>query len=158
MAEPGFLKNRKMAEPMLKNVFICKYFKQLKEEPTTLSWLNSTCWPIYTDFRKVIKHTEASRHIPWFHQQLLPWEGRAWFSHIIPIHDFILWFHIIWTHRKYIIAQNDDNTIIRQQRLHASHYSNLYIQYFTNQPPTPNNTVRSVLLAHFTQEVKHKSV
>lgn len=56
MAEPGFLKNRKMAEPMLKNVFICKYFKQLKEEPTTLSWLNSTCWPIYTNFRKVIKH------------------------------------------------------------------------------------------------------
>lgn len=70
--------------------------------------LNPHADHMYIDFEKKENTSEASRYQ--LHQQLLPREGRAGLSHTVPIHDFILRFHIICIHRKYIV-QNSNNTV-----------------------------------------------
>jgi len=56
MAEPGFLKNHEMAEPMLKNTFILRYLKHtVRKEPITYP-IKSTCGPNYINILKERKH------------------------------------------------------------------------------------------------------
>lgn len=120
-------------------LFVSILSKQLKKEPTTPSWLNQHADPSTPILKKKENTTEDSRHIPWFHQQLLPWEGRAGLSHIIPIHDFIFWFHIIWTQGNILLRKTKTTLFtICQQHLHASHYSSHFTYSISlTSPPSP---------------------
>lgn len=57
----------------------------------------------YIGFKEKENTSEASGYQ--LHQQLLPWAGRGGLSHIVPIPDLILCFHIICIHRKHIVQK-----------------------------------------------------